>query len=150
MTGSSTPFTEAPGQAAIWLVPWACLFGPAAHLAGRTGVPLGFRQGRILFYLFLYFFQVLSSFVTQPNVLYCMCIHTSQGLVVAMLLPRRQDLLGAWGWMSQYTRPPDWYRAWSELPCGVTVTIFEFVLAAHKRGSEPPLGRWLSSPQLYH
>ena len=34
--------------------------------------------------------------------------------------------------MSQHIRPPDWYRAWSKLPCN----DFEFVLAAPQAGSD--------------
>ena len=43
-----------------------------------------------------------------------------------------------WGWMSQHTRSPCWYRAWSKLPCRDTVTILNSCYCP----LHAPVSRW--------
>ena len=127
------PFTTTRCHQLDWLVPLSLHFWHSRSLSRKNWVPTrpaystdrgGFKS------------ELLASFPSQLSSIVRVSTQVRVWMV-AMLLPRRQDLLGAWGWKSQYTRPPDWYRAWSELPCRDTVAIFEFVLAAHKWGIEP-------------
>ena len=127
------PFTTTKCHQLDWLVPLSLHFWHSRSLSRKNWVPTrpaystdrgGFKS------------ELLASFPSQLSSIVRVSTQV-RVWTVAMLLPRRQDLLGAWGWKSQYTRPPDWYRAWSELPCRDTVTILNSCLAAHKWGIEP-------------
>ena len=131
------PFTTTKCHQLDWLVPLSLHFWYSCSLSQKNWVPTrpvySTDRGDFKSELLASFPSQLSSIVrvsTQVRV-----------WTVAMLLPRRQDLLGAWGWKSQYTRPPDWYRAWSELPCRDTVMIFWIRASGTQVGRRTPAAR---------
>ena len=58
----------------------------------------------------------LPCYDSQPTVLYCCHCHC-QGTGARYALTTAPGSFRCLGVNIQYTRPPDWYRAWSELPC---------------------------------
>ena len=57
----------------------------------------------------------LPCYDSQPTVLYCHC--DCQGTGARYALTTAPGSFRCLGVNIQYTRPPDWYRAWSKLPC---------------------------------
>ena len=83
----------------------------------------------------------LPCYDSQPTVLYCCHCHC-QGTGARYALTTAPGSFRCLGVNIQYTRTPDWYRAWSELPCRDAAMILNSMLAAHKWGGHPrPLGQ---------